>query len=212
MGGRYRDRRCPTTGWLTDRSRRKVGQTGASRRHPDAGPAHCRRSAPLASGGRTPGARPGRVPAGRAGDADRRKRASGSALRAGRTSRSARRARGGLLEHRQLRALQPGRPADRRNPRREPARAGLRPLGAPGPGRWVTIYSTTSPTDTRLHRDRGTAAGHQPQRYRHRARTRRGRSALAPPRPHPDLGALVDPPSAGTVMWRSWAIARSTTC
>ena len=71
--------------------------------------------------------------------------------------------------------------------------------GAPGPGRWVTIYATDTPTPhvfvviagLRLDTSHnGTDVGPNPQR---------SRPPLAHPRPHPDLGALVGAPSAGAV-------------
>ena len=77
--------------------------------------------------------------------------------------------------------------------------------GDPGPGRWVTIYATDVPHAARVHRDRGAAAGHEPQRHRRRAEPQRRRPALADPRPHSDLGALVGPPSAGVVRCRAMA-------
>ncbi len=73
----------------------------------------------------------------------------------------------------------------------------------PGPGRWVTIYATDEPTASRVRRHRGPAPGHQPRRHGRRPQSRRGRPALAHPRSHPHVGALVGPPSAGVVGWRA---------
>ena len=84
--------------------------------------------------------------------------------------------------------------------------------GLPGPGRWVTIYATTVPTESRVHRRRGYPPGHQSQRHRRRSEPQRRRPALAHPRPHPDLGALVGPPSARVVRCPPCPPARSTTC
>ena len=107
-------------------------------------------------------------------------------------------------------------------------RAGVRPLeeilrenplaqdyvhwGAPGPGRWVTIYATDSPTPhvfmliagLRLDTSHdGTDIG--PNRYRRRP-------ALADLRPDPHLGALVGASPARVVRLPTVRPARSTTC
>ena len=83
-------------------------------------------------------------------------------------------------------------------------RAGVRPIaeilkdnplaqdyvnwGAPGPGRWVTIYATDRPTPHVFIAHRRPPAGHQPRRHRRRAQPLRRRPALADPRPHPRPG------------------------
>ena len=76
-------------------------------------------------------------------------------------------------------------------------------LGRPRPGRWVTIYATDAPTAARVHRDRGAAAGHEPQRDRRGAEQKRKRPALADPGPHPDVGAMVGQAPAGVRCRRS---------
>ncbi len=98
-------------------------------------------------------------------------------------------------------------------------RAGVRPLaeivsdnplaqdyvswGAPGPGAVGDDLRDRHPDPPRLHRDRGPAPGHESQRHRRRPQPRRRRPALADPRPHPDVGALVGAPPAGVVRWRA---------
>ena len=84
--------------------------------------------------------------------------------------------------------------------------------GAPGPGRWVTIYATDAPTPhvfvVVIAGLRWDAAPTAPTS----ARPRRRRPALAHPQLHPDLGALVGAPSAGVVVCPAWRTARSTIC
>ena len=71
--------------------------------------------------------------------------------------------------------------------------------GAPGPGRWVTIYATDEPTPHVFIVIAGLRLGHESQRHGCRAQPRRRRSALAHPRPHPHMGTLVGPPPTGVV-------------
>ncbi len=90
---------------------------------------------------------------------------------------------------------------DRRNPPEEPAGAGLRRLGcvrAGAVGEHLRDHRAHRP---RLHRDRRIAAGYKSQRHRRGPQPRSGWSALAHPRPHPHLGALVRAPSTWAIEW-----------
>ena len=71
--------------------------------------------------------------------------------------------------------------------------------GAPGPGRWVTIYATDVPQPHVFIVIAGLQAGHEPQRDGRRAEQRRRRPALADPGRNPDMGALVGQAPAGVV-------------
>ena len=92
--------------------------------------ASSRANAPSSTRRRPSRARAGGRAGDRPGDGGGGQRAAGPAIRAGRAPRPAGRARGGLLEHRQLRALSLGHAPARGNPAREPARPGLRRAGA----------------------------------------------------------------------------------
>ena len=101
---------------------------------------------------------------------------------------------------------------DRGNHQGQPARAGLCRLGSTGSRALGDDLRDDRAHRSCLHCDRRPASGHQPQRYRCRAESRRRRPALADSRPDPDVGPLVGAPSTRAVRWRAWRRVRLTIC
>ena len=112
---------------------------------------------------------------------------------------------------------------------------GLRPLGPAGARALDDDLRHRRPDPARLRDRGGSADRHVAQRNGCRAEQEPGRAPLADPRPHPHLGSLVGPPSAGALgasairsiyglpvaasdghspgsRLRQWLIERSTTC
>ena len=102
---------------------------GLAGRDDHAGAVHRRRTRDACARRRACGFDSRRCAGRRGGDARFWQRAASSAVRTWRTSRPARCAGRGLLEHRELRPLPLGPQTDRRNPRHESARPRLRQLG-----------------------------------------------------------------------------------
>src|SRR5262249_47782626 len=78
---------------------------------------------------------------------------------------------------------------------------GLRPLGLARTRPVGERVCDGGPGGPRVHRHRRPEARHQSQRNRRGSQPRRRWPALAPARPHPDVGTVVGPPPAGFVMW-----------
>ena len=157
-----------------DRRRRRrtgspKGRLRSSMREPDASSASSRETRRARPRGRTPRADTRRRTRTSAGDGRGRQRAAGTArtapaaipTRSARAKRTARARVNYVLYRSGVRPL--GEILER-----QPARPGLRALGCPGPGRWVTIYATDAPDSSRVHGHRRPAAGHEPRRHRRR--------------------------------------------